>query len=185
MTEIREVFPILADATSGAGEPAISRIEGEAAAGQEGLIGFSFKDSSGNVVLPQLDSSGRIPVTTDDSGICLSARGEDATGSLTFVDIATITAALTKVYRKIGFNVSSTRSTHFQLVHVDDSGGTPAETVLADAIVGPGQYSHCCELECTTYDTTGGTGVQEFKLKGKNLVLANCMRGNLAVFEEA
>ena len=185
MPDIRSVFPTLADSTTGAGEPLISRIEGEAAAAQEGSIAFSFKDSSGNVVLPQLNSSGQIPVTTDLAGTCIDGRGEDATGSLTFVDIVTLTAALTKVYRNMEFIVSSTRATHFQLVHVDDAAGTPTETILADAIVGPGDYTACCNLHCLEVDTTGGTGTQEFKIKGKNLHLINCMRATLAVLETA
>ena len=65
MADVNEIFYILADSSTGAGEAAISRIEGEAAAGIAGLIGFAFKDSSGNVVLPQLDSQGRLPVTEE------------------------------------------------------------------------------------------------------------------------
>ena len=57
-----EVFNIIKDSATGAGEALISRIEGEAAAAQEGLIGFSFKDSSGNVVLPTLTPAGAISV---------------------------------------------------------------------------------------------------------------------------
>ena len=185
MSDVREVFPTLADSTSGAGEPLISRIEGEAAAAQEGSIAFSFKDSSGNVVLPTLTADGKIPVTTDAAGTCLDARGEDATGSLTFVDVVTLTAALTKKYMKIGVTVSSTRSTHFQLVHVDDAGGTPTETILADYIVGPGQYTVCCHHNCLEVDTTGNTGTQEFKIKGKNLNIINCMRAQIDLLESA
>ena len=53
MADLREVFPILQDSATGEGEAPISRIEGEAAAAQEGLIGFAFKDSSGNRFFPQ------------------------------------------------------------------------------------------------------------------------------------
>lgn len=188
MSDLREVFPILQDAGTGAGEAPISRIEGEAAAGQEGLIGFAFKDSSGNVVLPSLTADGKIPVDTEASaGVCKYDYGENA-GSLTAVDIATLDEtqiSLAKEYMKFEFAVSSYRPTLWEIVHIDDANGTPSETVLYSWVTGPGNFHECCKINCLHLDTTGGTGDQQIVLRGTNSFHASCMRGLLAVFELA
>jgi len=172
MADLRECFSTIQDSVTGGGECLISRIEGEAAAAQEGAIGFAFKDSSGNVVLPQLTASGQLPVVVDAvAGTCFSEDGELAAGSndvLADVTNAQITAAVTKVYTKIGLSVCCLRASLFQLQYVDDAGGVPVVTILTEAIVGPGQYSYCCELSCLEVDTTGGTGDQQINLQAKN-----------------
>lgn len=169
MADCKPLFRILNDNATGEGQAPDARIEGEAAASQEGLIGFSFKDSSGNVVLPQLTSTGKIQVDTEgDETVCKSAYGTNA-GSLTFVDLATYVATLSKVHKDFEINVASTQESLFQLVYVDDVGGAPTETVLGTFIVGAGQYTVCCSLHCSEVDTTGGTGTQHIKIKGKNL----------------
>lgn len=184
MADVREVFPILADDGTGAGEPAISRIEGEPAAAKEGLIGFSFKDSSGNVILPQLTADGKLPVDTEGvAGTCYSAAGEVAAGSSTLTDVATITGALAKTYSKFGVICSSKRSSLWQLQYVDDAGGTPATTVLAEFVTGPGQMTVCCEISCLIQSTASGTGTQEFKLQAKNFHIDSSLRGTLAMIE--
>lgn len=188
MTDVRESFPILEDNSTGAGEAAISRTEGEASAAIAGLIGFSFKDSSGNVVLPQLTADGKLPVDTEGTaGTCLSAQGEITAGSATLADVATITGALSKSYSKFGAIVSCNRNALFQLQYIDDAAGTPATTVLAEFVVGPGQYTVCCQIECLVQSTAAGTGTQEFKLQAQNLqpgtpILSN-LRGTIAAIE--
>jgi len=182
MADLRESFPILEDSATGAGEALISRIEGEASAAIAGSIGFSFKDSSGNVILPQLDASGKIPVTFDATGTELNAHGAVA-GSASFVDVAVITAALTKVYSNFHYNVSCLRSAHFQLVHVDDVGVTDTETILCDVILGPGQYTLTDLAPRKEFDTTGLTGVQNIKIKAKNLGQLSDLRGCISIIE--
>jgi hypothetical protein len=193
MSDLREVFPILQDSATGAGEAPISRIEGEVAAGQEGLIGFSFKDSSGNVVLPSLDAQGRLPVVTDAvAGTCHNEYGELAAGSVgTFVDLteeggASITLTVGKTYTNLGITVSATRTSVYKLIYVDDDGGGgETETILGTWIVGPGAFTQCCELNCRELDTTGGTGTQTLKIQGKNLTHATCLRGEISALELA
>ena len=184
MADLNETFHTLADSSTGAGESLIARDEGEAAAGQAGSIAFSFKDQSGDVILPTLDTSGAVPVTFD-SGTCLSANGELAAGSGTLADVtgASITLTLTKQYTKMNIMVSCLRSALFQLVYVDDAGGTPAETVIGEAIVGSGQFSFCCTMPCGILDTTGGTGDQELKLKAMNFQQQSSLRGSLSTLE--
>jgi hypothetical protein len=185
MADLREVFPILQDAGTGAGEAPISRIEGEAAAAQEGLIGFSFKDSSGNVVLPQLTAEGKILVDTEAlGGSCIYDSGSDPAPVVsTASDLVTIVATLGKSYNNIMMQGSCLRSSLFELVHIDDVGVTDTETTLGHFLVGPGQFSFCCSSLCKYYDTTGGTGVQNFVLRGTNLFHASTLRAELAVNE--
>lgn len=168
MADCKPIFRTLNNAGEGAApDQAIDATT--AAAGLLGLIGFAFKDSSGNVVLPQLTSTGKIPVDTEAvGGTCHAVYGTQA-GSLTFVDVATYVGALSKLYQEFEINVASTQETIFQLVYVDDVGGTPTESVLGTFIVGAGQYTVCCALHCSEVDTTTGTGTQHIKIKGKNL----------------
>lgn len=193
MADIRECFSTIQDATTGGGECLISRVEGEAAAAQEGSIGFSFKDSSGNVILPQLTSDGKIPVDTEaNAGVCITAHGELAAGSATLADVTGATTALTvaKTYTKIGVNVCCLRASLFQLQYVDDDGGGgETTTVLDEWIVGPGHYTVVAELNCLELDTTGGTGTQTLKLQAKNFTnvpaALSSLRGTISAFEVA
>jgi hypothetical protein len=170
MADIRESFPTLEDA-SGVGAALAKMLQGDSPAAKNGLIGFSFRDSSGNVILPQLTSDGKIPVDTEAlGGTCRNAKGEHA-GSATLVDISGCVVSITgsNAANKILADVSCLRTALFQIVYVDDADGTPAETVLAEAVVGPGQYSFKMGGDCLTQDVSGGTGTQKIKLKGKNL----------------
>ena len=185
MVDEAELFNTLDDGGAGAAPKKMQ--EGDSPATANGSIGFSFKDSSGNVVLPQLDASGRIPVTPDAPGVCYYANGELAAGSLTLADItnASATLVLEKSYSKIGFIASCLQTSLFQIVHVDDAAGTPVETVLGEAIVGPGQFTVCCELHCFILSTVGNTGVQELKIKGQNFRKLSSMRASVSALEAA
>ena len=192
MADPREIFYILADSSSGEGEAAISRIEGEASAAIAGLIGFSFKDSSGNVVLPQLDSEGRLPVTeVAAAGACFNAHGELAAGSATYAKVtgAEITLTAAKVYHTISATGCCLRTSIFEIVHIDDEGVTDTETVLEEFIVGAGQFSFQTKLDCLELDTTGGTGVIVLTLRAKNFNgspnALSSLRGTLAALERA
>jgi len=188
MADVNEVFYILADSSTGAGEAAISRIEGEAAAGIAGLIGFSFKDSSGNVVLPSLDAQGRLPVS-EIAGICYSEHGELAAGSATLAKVTGAEIALTagKVYTQISATGCCLRTSLFEVVHIDDEGVTDTETVLEEFIVGSGQFTFQTQLHCLDVDTTGGTGTIVLTLRAKNFNgtpnALSSLRGTLAAVE--
>lgn len=165
------LFRILDDGSGGGVAPG-AFAEGDAPGAGNGLIGFSFVDASGNLVLPQLDSSGAIPVTTESAGDCKHARGALPAGSATNVEItgAKITLTADAVYTGIGVNIASTVTSHFQLIWNDD--GT--ETVLWDGIVGPGQYTVPIDYSCLEV-TAGSTGTQELLIKGMNLDTVGCM----------
>ena len=185
MSDVAEVFNTLKDSATGAGEGLISRIEGEVAAGQEGSIGFAFKDASGNVVLPQLDAQGRIPVS-EIAGSCKYAVGEllaGSVGSSVKVTGAEIALTAAKVYHEIGVTGSCTRTSVFELVHIDDEGVTDTEVVLERFIVGPGQFTFASELKCREIDTTGGTGTIVLTLRAENLEKASTLRGSISAVE--
>ena len=184
MADCKPLFKTLDDGT-GQGSAAHKVLEGDSPSSKNGSIGFSFKDSSGNLILPQLTAAGAIVVDTEgQNGVCKHAYAEDVNGNLSFVDLASITGQLNKKYNMFEVAVSSTLETIYQLVHIDDDGGaSPTETVLASFIVGPGQYSICCKLDCQEVDTTGGTGVQTLKIKGKNLDTACAMHASLSLEE--
>jgi hypothetical protein len=184
MADIRTVFPILADSSTGAGEPAISRIEGEAAAAQEGLIGFSFKDSSGNVVLPQLTSAGALPVDTEGVNFtCLDAYGEDAAPVVdTETDLATITLTDATVYNAIWVLVTSSRWSLYRVYWVDDVGGADTESDIGYIHVGPGQFSFCCEMPCKEF--TSGT-TSELRVAGTAKNQSSTLRASMSVREIA
>lgn len=192
MADVNEVFNILADSATGAGEAAISRVEGEASAGIAGLIGFAFKDSSGNVVLPQLDSQGRLPVTEEAvAGACFNNHGELAAGSATIAKVTGAEISLTagKVYHNISATGSCLRTSLFEVTHIDDEGVGDTETILEEFIVGPGQFSFQTSLDCLELDTTGGTGTIVLTLRAKNFTgtpsALSSLRGTIAALERS
>jgi hypothetical protein len=170
MAEPREVFPILSD-VSGYGVPVDQMQQGWSPTGKNGLIGFSFKDSSGNVVLPQLNAAGQLPVVTEGAGVPIHSRGTDADGDKdSFTSVVTLSLQAGYKYSDIGFIVSSRREAHWEIIHSDDG----AETILADIVTGPGQFSATAQLNDLKF-TAGATGTQELLIKAKNYEVASAM----------
>lgn len=179
--DVRETFPITEDATTGAGLNPTSRVEGDAAAAMKGLIGFAFKDSSGNVILPQLTSEGKLPVDFASAGVPKSAQcGTAVAGSLTQVLVCEVALTISKTYGKISARGACFREAIFQLIQLNDV----TSTVLDEFIVGPGQFSY--EIQMGALEIlTGGTGTQKLQLKAKNLDKASDFRGSLSALEYA
>jgi len=182
MAECREVFTILEDAT-GEGQPLPAQQEGDDPTSDNGIIGFSFVDSSGNLVLPQLAADGSIAVTTSGAGVCISGTAQSIAGGLTFQDVVTLTLSLTKNYLDLEYSASATHATLWEVVRIDDVGGAPTETKITSFISGPGQFTVQCNLDCGDFNTTGGTGVQNLVLRGKNLRKVTDLHGYLAIKE--
>lgn len=127
----------------------------------------AFVNASGALIFPILDNEGRIRVTFDGSGECSYVYG-DLIGSTSFQNVASATLALLKLYEQIGFTISSATECDWELVHVNDFGGTPVETILAAFMTGPGQYSYGLDsLHCVDVNTAAGTGVQKLFMRGK------------------
>lgn len=183
MADVKEAFASLEVDGTGVGVALTKRVEGDAAAAKNGAIGFAYKDASGNVVLPQLSAAGAVPVAFMDRAR-LSAKGELAAGSVaSLVDVtgASLTLALAKVYTNLSVVGSCRSDSLFQVVHVDDSAGTPTETVVGEFLVGAGQYSFLLHMPGFKLDTTADTGVPLLKIKAENFALANSLRASLAV----
>lgn len=143
MAEVRESFPVLEEGGNGAGVPLAKAVNTVTdPSGLAGLIGFSFKDSAGKVVLPQLTSDGKIMVDTEaDTGVDKSANGEVAPGSSSEVMIAELSLTASKIYKDIEYQTSCFRDAEWRLVYVDDPTGTPVETLLGKWVSGPGQFT--------------------------------------------
>lgn len=177
----KPIFNILADFTTGEGEPAISRTEGEAAAGIAGLIGFSFQDQSGNVVLPTLTAAGAVPVSME-SGTPVFDEGEVTTVALdTDITVATLTLNTSKTYDIKSIFGSSFQMTSFRLVQTDDA--TDTDVFLAGR-VGAGDYNFEREIPCHQI-TTGASGTQELKLVAQQCdgPIGTKISGSLCAFE--
>ena len=184
MADLATCFPILENDSTKAGECATSRVEGDVAAGKKGLIAFSFKDSSGNVILPQLTSAGALPVDTEGVNFtCLDAEGENASPVVdTEVDLATITLTDATVYQNIWVLVTATRWSLYRIYWVDDVGGTDTEADIGWIHVGPGQYTVCCEMPCKEF-TSGTTA--ELRVAGTAKSQVSTLRASMSVREVA
>jgi len=180
MADKKSIFRSLLDA-SGEAFALAKMLIGDSPTAKEGAIGFAFRDASGNVTLPQLTADGKLAVDTEAlGGACRNAKGEHA-GSTSLVDVTgaeiTITGAFSA--NKIMADVSCFRDSLFQLVYVDDADGTPVETVIAEALVGAGQFSYKMGGDCLIQDVSGGTGTQKIKLVAKNMQVASTLRATL------
>lgn len=164
MADNRPVFPILAD-VSGFGVDVSQMQQGFDPTGKNGLIGFAFKDSSGNVVLPQLLADGRIAVSTQSPGTKKTSRGELDPGSVTLVTVtgAIVTLVNSKTYADLNLLCSCRRASLFQVIWNDNG----VETVLADAIVDAGQYTVSIALNDVIF-TAGAVGTQQLIVKAMN-----------------
>ena len=174
MSNVREVFPILSDVND-AGVSARAIQEGDAPSTKNGMLGFSFKDSAGNVVLPQLTSAGEIKVAADSGGTQLSNYNFNV-GSLTPVTVASITLVASTDYRNIVASASCFRETIIEIVHSNNA----VETVLSTFLLGPGQYSFNLPMDNSLF-TAGATGAQLLLLKGTNLQKISNIYGRVSV----
>lgn len=183
MADVAPLFRILDDGT-GAGVAINKVLEGDASAAKNAVPALIAKDGSGNLKYPLVNDDGELVISLENGDVaCLSDSGTNA-GNTAYQDLATITAQLNKVYRNFQALASCFRDSVFQLVHIDDVGGTPTETILIDGFrVGSGDHNAPVDLKCLTFDTTGGTGVQNFVLRGKNLTATSTMDAALSVEE--
>lgn len=181
MAHIRESFPVLEDATTKVAEALHKSQNGDASAGKVGLTSWVFKDSSGNLVHPTLTSEGKLPVTSEGSGIPKSATSDgEVTGALTLTTICEVSLTASKTHGKIHANGSCFKETIFYLIQLDDA----AEEIISSFIVGPGQYSYHADLKSREI-LSGATGTQKLILKAKNLNKESDFLGDISCLEFA
>ena len=178
MSQERELYANLIDETTESSAALSKIVEGSdvdnidgSSGAAKGSLAFSFKDSSGNAVLPQLNEEGA-QVVTFDAGTTKRTRGKVDSGSQTKdarSQIAEIILTLEKNYTGLSCSGTATRLTLFEIVQIDDFGGTPTETILGDFICSSGQYNYKFELKQDIFSTVGNTGVQKVVVYGTPL----------------
>lgn len=193
MADIREVFTIL-ETSTGAGQsyegkapgnaqatdvqapvlPAVDlagnlqniplRDEGDASATAEAVPGLVFKDSSGNLVYPQLTAAGKISVDLGTSGTLLQDLGNTNIGNVGVAQsVAAIALVNSKSYEVAVGSAGATKAVKWELIFTNN--GTP--TLLETKISGPGDYNVNFQLGISF--TTGATGAQTLEIKGTQL----------------
>jgi len=162
---IREAFPTLENADAEGKVLAVAIDGATAASGLNGSIGFAFKDSSGNVVLPQLTADGKIAVDTEGFGGTKKSAAGTIIGVLnTPTVVATITGlTVSTSCELLHVSVACTQTTLWTVVATDNA--TPA--TLAYLITGPGQFTMAINPDMPF--VTGSTGTQKIEVKGSQL----------------
>jgi len=177
MADVRESFPTLEDGL-GEGVTLAARQEGDSPATKNGSIGFSFKDSAGNVVLPQLTAGGAIKVDTDAANGTEKKAAAKVTGNATEVMVAEITLTASKTYAEIFSRQSCFRDAIFRLVQLDNV----TETELDYALCGPGQFTNEMGFKNLKI-TAGSTGTQKLKVMAKNVNTLSDFRAAITCVE--
>jgi hypothetical protein len=180
MADPRTSFSVLEDSSSQAGLPLHKVLEGDAYAAKNALAGLVAKSGSNLSYLKVDPSTGALLTTAEGAKECEHARGEDAAGSASFVDIATITLTNGSYYEDLTWVCSCFRDAHFQIVRVDDVGGVDTETIIADVIVGSGDYTDSGELKCFKFQAPA-SDVNVLKVKAKNMNALSALRSSISI----
>ena len=179
--EIRESFPTTEDG-SGVGVPLTNVSEGDASSGVDASAALVAEDESGNLIYLNLDASGRLKVDTEyPIGTKKYARGK-ITGSGTLATVAEITLTADDVYSGIEWTVGSFRAGLCEIQWIDDEGGTPTTTILADVYFGSGDYSDSGRLENLEF-TAGSTGIQKLRIQCLSQTVASDIRATITTYE--
>lgn len=117
-----------------------------------------------------------VPVTFGTvTGDGKRARGTVA-GNASLVTVASLTLANSKIYENLDFIVSCFRDAIFQVILSDNA----VETIIADALCGPGQLSFHGKMEEAEI-ATGATGTQLLLIKAQNPNALSDFRASLSV----
>ena len=180
MADISEVFNTIVDG-SDEGKALSEAVEGQAAAGKVGSVGVAFKDSAGNLILPQLTVGGAILVDSGGGGTRLSSTAK-VIGSTTEKIVTELTLAQNTTYLEVEYVGACLQTTLWRVVFIADEGGTPVETEIAHFITGSGQFSFTSDLDIAPY-LSSGVGVQKLQILAENDKKASDLRGTLCVTE--
>lgn len=160
MSDVSEVFNILQNEGTLAGEAATSRRDAlDLVAGIRGLLGFSFQTHDGFAVLPTLTTDGKLPVTSDSAGVKVGGHAT-VTGVIGVETLITSATLLTDKLYKLDFLSGACTQTVLWTIKQNDNG---VETPVHKFITGSGQYTEQLRPGCLEFDT-GSTGPQEVKL---------------------
>lgn len=128
--DVRESFPTLEDASTKAGLALTKVTSGDTPTGLNGLMALAFRDSAGNLILPQLNADGALPVTSDTVGQTALSSFVSAAGTTSYQTLATVALTHGRRYDMLNASGSCFRDAVFELVHIDDSAVTPVETII-------------------------------------------------------
>jgi hypothetical protein len=182
MSDLRELFPILEDSLTQEGKGWTSVSENFTASQANAGAVLAVKDESGKLqYIPMVD--GKIPVTFESADIVYKyARGGHAGDKNNYQVLATINLINNKAYTGLEWVVSCYRDTHFEIVKIDDSTGTPVETVLADILTSAGCVTHAGGLKNLKF-VAGATGTCILVVRAKNFGVASQMRATISIIE--
>jgi hypothetical protein len=168
MADVRPSFVTLEDVSTGAGLPLHKALQGDTSVGKNSHPALVATDSGDLLRYLKVNANRELVVSLESADLaCLTAEG-GVVGSQSFQDLATITLANSAVYKQLAFMGSCFRDAVYEVVWVDDVGGTDTETILATFRTDAGNTTHSDEFECAEF-TSGGTGVQELRIRGKQL----------------
>lgn len=183
MADVRESFPSLEDAGSGAGLPLHKALEGDvitAKNAQGALVAKRVSDSTFRYL--NLDDAGNLLVSTDGGGTPMFDSGT-ASGNVANQTVAEITLTAEAVYHGLDWAVSCFRDAIFEIVAINDPGGTPTEQVLAYALCGPGDLTDSGAMPNLTF--TAGDTDPVLRVRARNLNTTSDFRASVATTEDA
>jgi len=131
----RPCLPIMEESPSDkSGVPVHKALEGETTNAKNAVPALTLKDPSGNFIYGKANADGEQVISLESDDVArLYDYGEDEDGdAAAYVDLATVVGQLAKVYRNFGVIASCFRDAMFRIVHIDDVGGTPTETILTE-----------------------------------------------------
>lgn len=183
MADVKELFRSLVG-SAGEGVALDEAVnDTTSATGITGSAGYAYKTSAGVVTLLALTPDGKVPVDTEGGGGTCISDSAKVTGVVANTDIVTLTLTIARNYSGLEFNASCLRDTAWEIVYIDDVGGSPTEVTIWQSISGNGQYHIDSNLKCADFNTTGGTGTQNLVLRGENLQVASDYRGYMGIIE--
>lgn len=181
MADVRESFPTTENG-SGVGVPLTSVLEGDAAAAKNASPSLVAKDNSNNLIYLRTNAAGSLSVDINDGSTAKTARGTVA-GNAAITTVCSIALVAGKTYHTLSWVTSCFRDAIYELVAIDDPAGTPTEVILADVLVGAGDFTDSGTLENATF--VAGATAPVLRLRAKNLNNTSDFRGTISIREEA
>lgn len=182
MADIRPSFVPLEDVSTQAGLPLHKALEGDTSVGKNAHGALVASDSGNLLRYLKVNANRELIVSLESADLaCLTEEG-GVVGSTSFQNLAVITLATSAVYKNLAFMGSCFRDAVYEVVWVDDVGGTDTETILATFRTGPGELTHSDEFECVEFTSSADPG--ELRIRGKQLQsVASDIDGMISVKE--
>ena len=145
------------------------RDAGEAASGVDSLPALTAIDPSGNLQYLNLNADGELVISNQPQGTILSGNATHTMAALTtYEEVLAITLAAGEIYESLDLVLCATREMLWKVYNVDDYGGAPVETEIAQFLTGSGQYTVDKRFPDLQF-TAGSTGVQKLVIKAYQL----------------